>query len=860
MRKVVWKRWNTLVFYASLLGSMAQCLGTLIYSLPAEQKKEVRELEKVSLKLAKSECSLLFNSVCLSENILPNYTNINLHDDAAKREPFTLKYRRQLVQREHDLAKEKRSTLEQELNERTVSLRNSMDKNIFEEVSSTISNNVEKLVVDTKLKMVRKLSTLYKNPIVLPEDRNDSFVNLSTYTPTANETALLNLGLNCHIQSPIDKYKRKVELEILYEQLLQLKQNDIVDISPDLQDQLRAEAGRFHTNEHSSILTPELRAAARSLRENPNIVIRRADKASSFVILNKKDYLQKINDLIKDGSKFKRITRNPCDDIKSKVNQLIDEANSATGSTIALKKIVGDYSPGYIYGNVKTHKEGAKLRPIISQVTTPTYRTAKGIDSIIKRYLPQGKMLKSTSEFVEMLSGHEYSGNLYSLDVESLFTNVPVQRTINIILEKVYNHPTIKAPAIPERTLRELLLICTREVPFKDSEGKMYIQVDGVSMGSPLGPTFANFFMAEVENRALAGLPPTSRPSFYGRYIDDIFTICEEEVLLLLQEELSLISGMNFTIERSVENKLPFLNVLVEKLNNAFKTTVYRKPTDNGKCLNAISECPDRYKQSVIKGFLHRAKNLSTYREDMLVEISRSKQILINNGYTNKDVDAEIRKLLRNEPGNTNDNSSNSSNNNSNNNDSNNTPTIHRVFYKNFMDSKYKKSEHAIRTAITSNVRVKEHSDRLQIVIYYKSSKTKNLIMRNNMTPKIRDIAKTNLIYDFDCKEGECIHRPLKERRYSGLTRCTLSRRLSFHLQQGAIKNHFLEHHKRKITRKEIVDCTRARYYERDVLRLEILESLIIRFEDPEVNRQETGIRRKLLLFGSTVMTTSSQG
>ena len=106
MRKVVWKRWNTLVFYASLLGSMAQCLGTLIYSLPAEQKKEVRELEKVSLKLAKSECSLLFNSVCLSENILPNYTNINLHDDAAKREPFTLKYRRQLVQREHDLAKE----------------------------------------------------------------------------------------------------------------------------------------------------------------------------------------------------------------------------------------------------------------------------------------------------------------------------------------------------------------------------------------------------------------------------------------------------------------------------------------------------------------------------------------------------------------------------------------------------------------------------------------------------------------------------------------------------------------------------------------------------------------------------------
>ena len=592
-----------------------------------------------------------------------------------------------------------------------------------------------------------------------------------------------------------------------------------------------------------------MKAAAKSLRENPNIVIRRADKSSSFVILNKKDYISKIQDILKDGSKFKKISKNPCDNIKNRVNNLIDQANLTTGSRIPIKKIIGDYSPGYIYGNVKTHKEGAALRPIISQVTTPTYHTAKEIDTLIKRYLPQGKMLKSTTEFVEMLGGHQYSGNLYSLDVESLFTNVPVQRTINIILEKVYNHPTIKAPSIPKEILRELLVICTTEVPFRDAEGKMYIQVDGVSMGSPLGPTFANFFMAEVENRTLAGIPSASKPSFYGRYIDDIFTICEESVLLLMKDEMTLISGMNFTIERSVENTLPFLNVLVEKRNNVFKTTVYRKPTDNGKCLNAISECPDRYKQSVIKGFFIRAKNLSTDREDMLVEIGRSKQILINNGYSNKDVDAEIRKVLRNESPNTTINSSN-----------NNTATTHRVFYKNFMDNMYKKREHAIRTAISSNVRVKEPSDRLQIVIYYKSAKTRNLIMRNNMTPKIRELAKTNLIYDFDCKEGECEHLPIQQKRYTGLTKCTLSRRLSYHLQNGAIKDHFMQKHKRKITREEIVDCTRSRYFERDTLRLEILESLLIRYEDPEINKQETGKRRKLLLFGSTVLTTSPQG
>lgn len=66
-------------------------------------------------------------------------------------------------------------------------------------------------------------------------------------------------------------------------------------------------------------------------------------------------------------------------------------------------------------------------------------------------------------------------------------------------------------------------------------------------MGSPLGPTFANFFMAEVENRAL--LNTNTQPSLYCRYIDDIFVICTMDTLTGLKDEMSLISGLNFTFE-----------------------------------------------------------------------------------------------------------------------------------------------------------------------------------------------------------------------------------------------------------------------------------------------------------------------
>ena len=104
--------------------------------------------------------------------------------------------------------------------------------------------------------------------------------------------------------------------------------------------------------------------------------------------------------------------------------------------------------------------------------------------------------------------------------------------------------------------------------------------------------------------------------------------------------------GLNFTFEVGVNNKIPFLNVLVEKQEGRYKTTVYRKPTDVGACMNAKGDAPVQYKSSVIKGFLYRAKKLCSDSSDMILEIKRAKQILINNGYSNLEVEKEIKTFL----------------------------------------------------------------------------------------------------------------------------------------------------------------------------------------------------------------------
>ena len=84
-----------------------------------------------------------------------------------------------------------------------------------------------------------------------------------------------------------------------------------------------------------------------------------------------------------------------------------------------------------------------------------------------------------------------------SLDVESLFTNIPLQETIDLCVELLFNYkPNIDGFNITG--FYELLTVTMSEslVLF---EGEYYKQIDGVAMSSPLGPTFANIFLSYQE-------------------------------------------------------------------------------------------------------------------------------------------------------------------------------------------------------------------------------------------------------------------------------------------------------------------------------------------------------------------------
>ena len=113
---------------------------------------------------------------------------------------------------------------------------------------------------------------------------------------------------------------------------------------------------------------------------------------------------------------------------------------------------------------------------------------------------------------------------LVSYNVTSLFTNVPLDETIQILADKAFHVDWFNKTHelnLSRDQLIELHNAATKNQLFQFN-GNLYEQTDGVAMGSPLGPLLANVFMCSVEDK----LDQDGKlPSYYQRYVDDTFTI-----------------------------------------------------------------------------------------------------------------------------------------------------------------------------------------------------------------------------------------------------------------------------------------------------------------------------------------------
>ena len=213
------------------------------------------------------------------------------------------------------------------------------------------------------------------------------------------------------------------------------------------------------------------------------------------------------------------------------------------------------------------------LRRIISNISTATYELANYLAQILKPLGQSQYTIKKSKLFIKTLKKQKISLGYQrvSFDVVSLFTDVPLEETINVIIKRIYDKNETNID-IPKQEMKELLYLCTKNAHFT-LNSKTYVQIDGIAMGSPLVPALANIFMVEFEQNIIPTL--SEDISLWKRYVDD--TICfvnSSRISHVLESLNSFYSNIKFTIEIEKENKIVFLHILLIRYKDLTNTTV----------------------------------------------------------------------------------------------------------------------------------------------------------------------------------------------------------------------------------------------------------------------------------------------
>ena len=398
-------------------------------------------------------------------------------------------------------------------------------------------------------------------------------------------------------------------------------------------------------------------AAIRELRNmKDDIVITRPDKGAGTVLLDRSDYIAKMMDILNDERKFECL--GSCADSDNTVQ------NEHALQAFLLRKVrEGKLDEGVydrirpsgsirprLYGLPKIHKPNPiPLRPILSMAGSAQHELARWLCELLKPVVDKYSLhvVPDSFTFCDIIHGlGEPDGDAFmcSFDVKSLFTNVPIDETIKICLDALYRSDDIAQPCIEEPLFEKLLRKCTVGVEFSFND-MLYRQIDGVAMGSPLGPILANVFLGYCETR----IPPDEWPALYRRYVDDTFSLFLggiAESLRFLSRLNSLHPSLQFTMEGENEGKLPFLDVMVLREFDRYATTIYRKPTFTGLYTRWDSYCARGRKIALVRSLVSRAQKICS-PEYLDNEVNTLKSIFLGNGYPPPVIERVIADTLR---------------------------------------------------------------------------------------------------------------------------------------------------------------------------------------------------------------------
>ena len=175
---------------------------------------------------------------------------------------------------------------------------------------------------------------------------------------------------------------------------------------------------------------------------------------------------------------------------------------------------------------------------------------------------------------------------------------------------------------------------------------KYYNENQGLFIGAPTSPCFTEIYIQRVKENYIQTI--LNAPRLWYRKVDDTFAITSYGIGEILQKLNDIDENIEFTMEKTSEGNLPFLDCIIS-LNEKreIKTKVYRKPTHTGQYTCFSSNQPLHVKLATIKNLVRRVKFICSDQTSLNEEISYIRKPMQLNGYPLNVINKTIKDTLQ---------------------------------------------------------------------------------------------------------------------------------------------------------------------------------------------------------------------
>jgi len=378
-------------------------------------------------------------------------------------------------------------------------------------------HNMKSITYDTSTKKEDSITVNispnnFSEPYYLDSIQDEWFVNLSDVEFPSEVQRLLQLGDRFGLP-PFEHLKKRNTINFIKHienNIHKLKLNDENNVNiRNLSVSFIYKFNNISLLHNDRILLTMYNSTRTFLKQHPEVLVTRADKGNITVALNYNKYITQMEDMLSDISTYEVINYDPLKKMMNSITSIISVWKQRKYIDIrTYRKIYcGDGNLPRAYGLPKIHKPNCPLRIIVSTINSPLFSLAIFLKDILQNSIDRSiGYVANSHQLVKTLNDFTMDPNyrMVSLDVISLFTNVPIDLALESI-EKRWDSIS-QCTLIPLQEFKVAVKFVLGSTFFTFNK-KCYKQIYGTPMGSPLSPVIADLVLQDLETTAIKNLP-----------------------------------------------------------------------------------------------------------------------------------------------------------------------------------------------------------------------------------------------------------------------------------------------------------------------------------------------------------------